>query len=85
MLATQDETLGAAITIYPNPVQGQLMLESKEMLDEISISDVMGNIVYKATNFGYKSLINAEDFMHGVYFLTVSKGNRRYTSKLVKN
>ena len=85
LLATQDETLGAAITIYPNPVQGQLMLESKEMLDEISISDVMGNIVYKATNFGYKSLINAEDFMQGVYFLTVSKGNRRYTSKLVKN
>ncbi|MFZ4543236.1 MAG: lamin tail domain-containing protein [Saprospiraceae bacterium] len=82
---TQDEELGRSIEIYPNPLNDRLTVNVEEKLDKLSITDIMGHVVYLATNISYAHVINTSHFSSGVYFVTVSKNNRYFTTRVVKN
>ena len=85
LLSTQDEALGKAIAVYPNPVQEQLVLDTKENIDVVTLVDIFGQIVYKAENVGYNHIVNTTDLASGFYFLNVRKDNRQFSTKVVKN
>lgn len=83
-----DATLGltdfttSQVTIFPNPVNDILTLNFKENFnDEISILDITGKIIKKATISNQLNTINVADLEKGIYFI-LFKNNKTY--KLIK-
>jgi hypothetical protein len=74
-----------ATHIYPNPVSNLLHIDWKGQtpMDKIELLSIDGKIVETyntATTF-----INVEKLIPGVYFISITSGNRAYISKFIKN
>ena len=69
------------ITVYPNPSDGNVIIESTDIMDEIKITNESGQLVYEAkpneTDFSFR-LDKA-----GIYFVQVMSANTTETKKIV--
>ena len=76
------ENATSAISIYPNPATGYVMVESAENITRVRILNMVGNEVYH--HFGdFNSLkVMTTDFDPGMYIMQVTSGNRTVTRKL---
>ena len=76
----------AGITIYPNPVQHILHVESlHQPVEHIKISDITGKMVMKQNMPGSKGTINLSQLHNGMYYLKLTtKDRHQYTTKIVK-
>ena len=72
----------SAISVYPNPVNDILTVESKNPVLNLSIADCNGRIVATATN---SSIINTALLSKGIYFVAVTTNSGKSTYKIVKN
>lgn len=75
----------AAFAVYPNPTNGELILESKGMLNkkiEISLYNLTGQKILSVMSTGYseKVMIDIRHFPSGMYFLKAD----HFTSKILK-
>jgi hypothetical protein len=72
--------------VYPNPTSGWIRLEGLGSdLRQILVADVSGKTVYSYRS-GFKPApdrIDLSPFGKGVYFITVEKGNKSRTEKVV--
>jgi hypothetical protein len=71
----------SAFEIYPNPGKGQINIASTKLIDEIRITNILGQLVYRAT-------VNDNNFSFyldtpGIYLITISVENQKITKKLV--
>ncbi|MGK0458357.1 MAG: hypothetical protein ACJAVE_001338 [Polaribacter sp.] len=83
-LSIVDESLGAKIVMYPNPVNNKLFIKSQsEDLIEIEIYSIFGNLVKSIT----KNLneINVEDLSSGLYLIKIYTSKGSTSKKLLKN
>jgi hypothetical protein len=72
------------ISIYPNPVQNELFIETEEgNITEMVILDYAGRVAKSITNLNAKS-IDVSDLKQGVYILKVSTENGVSTKRFVK-
>lgn len=71
---------GSLIRVYPNPAAGNLFIDIEQSL-EISISDVIGNIVYVAELTSGINEIVINNLQPGVYFIATATGTK---TKFVK-
>lgn len=74
--------LSSALDIYPNPVNDRLYIETNEVVEEVTIYNVIGNVVSKPLN-GQRS-VDASGLSEGVYFVKVRLHNGEVTKKFVK-
>jgi hypothetical protein len=85
-----DDEISSAIVIYPNPSNGNFMLEmnnTKENNIQIEIHDIAVKLIY-ATAVNDKIIkqqLNMEKEANGLYFLTLTSDQHTETYKLVKN
>jgi hypothetical protein len=72
--------------VYPNPTSGWIRLEGLGSdLRQITVADVSGKIVYSYRS-GFKPApdrIDLSPFGKGVYFITIEKGSKSRTEKVV--
>jgi hypothetical protein len=71
--------------IYPNPMENELFIQSNQNIENIQILDLNGksvNFELSETKLGLK--INSMDFNAGIYTLNYTKGNERFSTKIVK-
>ncbi len=72
-------------SVYPNPVQNNLIIETSSSIESIAIYSLDGqlvmNVVGNATNL---QVINTADLANGVYSLVVSSNNKKSVVQLVK-
>lgn len=70
--------------LHPNPVNKLLFLENSSNIeiDNITVIDLTGKIVLKATNSF--SALNIETLENGVYLIEIKADNKNYTYKVVK-
>jgi Papain-like cysteine protease AvrRpt2/Secretion system C-terminal sorting domain len=71
--------------IYPNPMQNELFIKSNEAIENIQLIDVNGKSIYVeifAINEGIK--INTNNLSEGLYVLNYTKGNERFSKKVIK-
>ncbi|MCX7550566.1 T9SS type A sorting domain-containing protein [Xanthomarina sp. F2636L] len=85
-LSIEESVLQTAVKIYPNPVSDELTIESKSILETISIFDVNGRqlqtfVIGGSTN---KSKINISHLSKGVYFVSIKTEAGMQTSKIIK-
>lgn len=66
-LGLLDNITKSTISLYPNPVEDQLIISSTEVIREVLIYDITGKLVKTIDN--NNNTISTESFMSGVYIL----------------
>lgn len=80
---------GSAISIHPNPNDGQFALTFNNMENDkysISVKNILGQVVYtkKITlNGNYRMNMDLSEFKSGIYFLTVANSDGEQTQKVI--
>jgi len=70
-----------ALTIYPNPVQNLLNIETKYSLDRIELYSDMGTMIDKQKG---SNPLDMSKYSSGIYFLKVYSNNYTLTKKIIK-
>ena len=68
------------IAVYPKPSDGRLTIESAEIIDEVKITNEMGQIVCKANPNETDYSLQLENA--GIYFVQVTSGSKSETKKV---
>jgi hypothetical protein len=61
----------AVINLFPNPARTVLNIAANEMISEVRIIDMLGQVVYSATASGNSHLVNVGDLRYGIYFVQI--------------
>ena len=81
-----ENSFGSAISLYPNPTSGDVLLELGEVKDAvITLLDVTGKTISVVKSGNRSSIpIPLRDFRQGIYFVTIATNNDKKVMKLVK-
>jgi hypothetical protein len=75
----------SGLSIYPNPVNGLLTIESAQSgHHSIKITSMNGQLKYSTIMEGSSFQIDLSSFQKGVYFLTIRSNNFITTRKIIK-
>ncbi|MBN2777846.1 MAG: M6 family metalloprotease domain-containing protein [Bacteroidales bacterium] len=73
------------IAIFPNPAQSQITILSEgNMMQSISITNVLGEVVYTSDNKTDVLHIDISDFASGTYFVKIDLMDRSIVQKMIK-
>ena len=76
------ETFKNNVSIYPNPAKTQLNVNVAQIeIDEISISNLLGQVLINKKN---KNTIDIYSLTSGIYIITITQGQNKYTKKFIK-
>lgn len=65
----EENEFNNSITVSPNPATTELFINSKSFIKKISISDLIGRMVYSYPMYGNETRLNLSELRPGVYFL----------------
>jgi hypothetical protein len=69
------------ITVYPNPSTGNITISNSQKINELRVTDVIGNVVYETKSAEQKIELHLEN--SGVYFVTVTSGKETTVKKVI--
>ncbi len=83
-LPTSVKEEALTFSVYPNPVQDRMKINSSIIADRISITDITGKVVMTRRQFesGY---LNTSGLKSGVYFISLYADDQVKTQKFVKH
>ena len=70
-----------SFTLYPNPTQDILNIDSQVPVDSVRIYSINGNLVKEASN----SFISVSELPAGLYFAQINIGGNSLTKKFIKS
>lgn len=80
-----EEQLESQFNIYPNPFNEVLTIQNNDnSLITYQLSDVYGQLLASETTQTTNFQLPTSNFSKGIYFLTITKDNKRFTKKLIK-
>jgi uncharacterized repeat protein (TIGR01451 family) len=71
------------INLYPNPATDMLNIVSNQSIRELTITNSVGQVVYREQTGGIAATVNVSGLNKGLYFVTVHHENDRVTIKRV--
>ncbi len=74
----------SSFNIYPNPVQNTLNVSAAVTIDAVSIFDLTGRQVLRATPNAAAFTLDVADLNKGMYLVSLKSGDQEMTTKLVK-
>lgn len=74
----------AKLGVYPNPTTGIFNVYTKSPVN-VSIVDMLGKVIFTATNVGSETPINLSGLQKGVYLAKISGDNVSATEKIILN
>jgi len=77
-----EELQGKQISIYPNPAQDYILLNSSGK-GVMQIFDMTGKIVYTSNITNTTQLVDVRNFVKGVYIVNVTSEANTFTKKIV--
>lgn len=72
------------VTIYPNPTNSFLFIESETPIEKLIIRDLSGKIVYQSSN-SIEEKVGVQNLNSGIYLLEIMFENIRIIKKFVKD
>jgi hypothetical protein len=81
-IATNDIANVEQISVYPNPVNNEIFIQSDEIISNATIMDITGRIVSKATISDNK--LDVSYLLSGFYLLKISINNQIKVAKFIK-
>ncbi|MEO8149588.1 MAG: SBBP repeat-containing protein [Bacteroidia bacterium] len=72
----------STISIFPNPTTSRISITNSKPIDEITITNPLGQIIYRAKpdDKNVSVQLNVAD---GIYFVTLTSGNQNITKKVI--
>lgn len=83
ILGIEDNTI-TNFTLFPNPVKDILNLTAKETINSVSISNVLGQVVFNSNIDALEATIDMSGYANGTYFMKVTFGNETFFKKIIK-
>ena len=80
--------LGSSINVYPNPTNGQLTLNTKNLNKNLAyeLYDSQGKLIRECASFSDGHTLSISEFTNAVYYLKISSDNQPIqTFKIIKN
>jgi hypothetical protein len=71
------------MTLAPNPASGQVRVNFEGVKGNITVYNMLGQVVYHAENVENRKDISLSNMTTGVYFVTLRSGNATATQKLI--
>ena len=72
------------INVYPNPNNGNFIINSISEIQNISISDLHGRIVYSLNNISSNHINVQQQFLNkGMYFINILSNNRVFSKTMI--
>ena len=71
-------------TYNPNPINDQLAIKSQRKVDNITIFNMLGQVVLRQLPNSLECVVNMGDMQAGAYFVRVSIGNTIETVRVIK-
>lgn len=83
-LANQEVLQNGKISIYPNPVNDILKIDSDIIVDSVAIYNLAGQVIYSSKMNTKTVSINTAKYQAGVYMVAVKSGAHTTTYKVIK-
>ena len=83
-LGVKENYLSAKVKMYPNPVKNTLTIEANGTIQKVSIYNVLGQEVMKASPKSNSAILQTGQLKNGVYFVTTDIDGVISTSKVLK-
>src|SRR5690606_16243520 len=83
-MSTQDVTLDASITLYPNPAQEQITISAPTTISTIEWYDVSGRLVSISIVNANESVLDISRQSSGVYFAKINTAQGAIVKKVIK-
>ena len=80
-----DDLENNLFTYFPNPVDDQLIINAQKNVDEITIYNMLGQVVLSQQPNSLESLVDMAQMQTGAYFVQVSIDNSIETVRVLKN
>ncbi len=74
----------SAISIYPNPTNDILFINSKSLIDKIQIFDTHGRMIKEEFPDRFPLQMNTQSLKSGVYFVNITAQGRKSIHKVIK-
>jgi hypothetical protein len=71
------------VNIYPNPTQGNITIESRKLIDQISLFTFDGKQILLDSN--HKGTLNMEQLVNGIYLLKIDFNGNTITKMIIKS
>jgi hypothetical protein len=77
---------GLQFSIFPNPANSEIKVRSLENINELTIADIYGEVVYhfNNSNLGLELHIPTADLPDGIYFIKIKNGKKISSQKFIK-
>lgn len=75
------ENNNVAVSVYPNPTNGQVRIEA-EALKHITISNMLGQIIYKGQANGNMFEYDFSEYGTGLYLIRIETANGTFVKKV---
>lgn len=75
----------SSISMYPNPSNNWVTIDSKEIVDSVSIVNVLGQIMLNKEVNNTSFTLDISNLNPGQYFVNIISNNNKLVKKLVKN
>ena len=72
------------LVVNPNPVKDILNISNLEKIENVEITNVLGQMVFTEKTNDFQSQINLSELNNGIYFVKVSSNNKHKTVKIIK-
>jgi len=69
------------ISVYPNPAKGTIYVASDANIDEIKVTDMLGQVVYEIKPNAVNAILQIDNA--GIYFITITSGKEVITEKIL--
>jgi hypothetical protein len=81
-----EESTEMSWKVYPNPARDQVMIQSSEMIQQITIVDTTGRVVVSMNSVQKQMVeVNVSDLTAGIYYVNVTHDSGRKTKTLIIN
>ena len=73
-----------SITLYPNPVENELLVSSTYKITNITIMDLLGNTIKSSKPNNKRVSLSTVGIAKGIYFVKIESNKMKRTYKVVK-
>lgn len=84
IIGTDELNTVDAVSVYPNPTNDIINVNANAQINQVVVSNYLGQVVDVYTSLGTNGQINVSQLDNGVYFLEVTTDIAKHTIKVIK-
>ncbi len=84
-LSVKEKQLKMSLNVYPNPVNGALNIITQKKMTDVSVYNMLGQVVVNAQPNAVTGNIDMTSLQSGAYFVKVTIGDVTETVRIIKN